>query len=189
MGSKEDKESFWGFKSNITFVLLLLGVMVIGNFLYDNYQSFVRDKKNEQRQEINNSRDNKKKDLESSDKIDPNNLFQEKNSSNINNGEEETKNKTSNDENNATEYDEIKSIKCQWCPKQFKVSKGSTRILGVDIYYWKGGVHSCNERDSKEQANEEKKDVLHTLELAQTHTLSPAKYCSKECACKAYYSK
>ena len=53
MGSKEDKKDFWGFKSNISFVLLLLGAMVIGNLLYDNYQSFVLDKQNEQRQERN----------------------------------------------------------------------------------------------------------------------------------------
>ena len=53
MGSKEDKEFFWGFKSNVSFVLLILGAMVIGNLLYENYQSFVRDKQNEQRQEIN----------------------------------------------------------------------------------------------------------------------------------------
>ena len=128
-------------------------------------------------------------DIYERDKIDPNDLFQEKNSSNINNGEEETKNKTITNENNATEYDEIKSIECQWCGDKFKVSKESTQTFVGVIYYCKGGVHSCNERDAKEQANEEKKDFLHTLELAQTRTLSPAKYCSKECACRAYYYK
>lgn len=61
MGSKEDKEFFWGFKSNVTFVLLLLGAMVLGNYLYNDYHSFVRDKQNEQRQEINKSEENLKK--------------------------------------------------------------------------------------------------------------------------------
>ena len=180
MGSKEDKEFFWGFKSNVSFVLLILGAMVIGNLLYENYQSFVRDKQNEQRQEINKSKENKKKELESSEKRESEKIE--------NKPTTKDDSPASNDENNATQYDEIKYITCP-CGNKFKVSKVSTTILGVVIYYWKGGVKSCNERDSKEQANEEKKDVLHTLELAQTHTLPAAKYCSKECACRAYYYK
>ena len=130
---------------------------------------------NNVKKEINNSRDNQKEDLENSEKIENKPTTKEDSPA-------------SNDENNATQYDEIKYITCP-CGNKFKVSKVSTTILGVVIYYWKGGVKSCNERDSKEQANEEKKDVLHTLELAQTHTLPAAKYCSKECACRAYYYK
>ncbi len=67
MGSKEDKESFWGFKSNITFVLLLLGAMVIGNFLYDNYQSFEEEKQNERWEEARKLTENEPKELESNE--------------------------------------------------------------------------------------------------------------------------
>jgi hypothetical protein len=258
MGSKEDKESFWGFKSNITFVLLLLGAMVIGNFLYENYQSFEEEKQNERWEEARKLTENEPKELESNeqkaekikndligrelknaawnfDKVSEFRKF-EITKETIDNSQRifeiyaelqgyrdqkiyETKmvvtynirshNETiedvyaidfvdiyerdkidpSNDEKNSTQNDIINYIECQWCGDKFKVSKESTQTFVGVIYYWKGGVHSCNERDAKEQANEEKKDFLHTLELAQTRTLSPAKYCSKECACKAYYYK
>lgn len=68
MGIKEDKEFFWGVKSNITTVLIILGAMVIGNFLYDNYKSFVRDKQNEQHTEINKSKENLRKQKEAEEK-------------------------------------------------------------------------------------------------------------------------
>ena len=127
-------------------------------------------------------------DIYERDKIDPNKLFQEKTNSNINNGEEETKNKNS-DENSATQDDEIKYINCHWCGDKFKVSKGSVNSIFGVLYYWKGGVKSCNESDSKEQLNEESKDVLLTIEKVQTRTTTAAKYCSKECACKAYNNR
>jgi hypothetical protein len=49
MGSKDD---FWDFKSSLSSVLLILGGMVIFNVIYDSYDSYVREKENERRQEI-----------------------------------------------------------------------------------------------------------------------------------------
>jgi hypothetical protein len=97
MGSKDD---FWDFKSNLSFVLLVLGGIFIFNVLYDSYDSYVREKEHERYQEINNL--NKELVRE-----------QERERENNNNNQQDLKDK--NQTENTDEPEKVRKIICSKC--------------------------------------------------------------------------
>ena len=90
-----------------------------------------------------------------------------------NNTEETEKN------NNKTKY-----TKCQWCNTSFEITLEKVKtVLGV-IECWEGGTNFCNENDK----NEQKKRTDQALDYI-INGFPVNKYCSKKCACDAYYSR